>query len=116
MEILLTKEACLVLAVAYKIYKSRRDDGAERSSAAQFQFLRELNCKETKGLSSDDMQDALSELASQGLMKVYCLDFKLTDKGIALSEYQVKEKHKSVLLWIKSILETAGNLIALIAG
>lgn len=116
MEILLTKEACLVLAVAYKMYKSRRNEGVDRNNAAQFQFLGELSCKETKGLSSADMQDALSELASQGLTKVYCFDFKLTDKGIALSEYQVKEKHKSVLLWIKFILESTGKMIALIAG
>lgn len=116
MEILLTKEACLVLAVAYEIYESRRKEGVDRIRAAQFQFLGELNCKETKDLSSGDMQDALSELASHGLMKVYCLDFKLTDKGIALSEHQVKEKHKSVLLWIKFILERAGKMITLIAG
>lgn len=116
MEVMLTKDACLVLAVAYSKYESRRKEGIDRTAATQFQFLSELNCKETAQLDYADMQDALSELESHGLMKVYNLDFKLTPTGIAASEHQIREKYRSVKQWITAIVGAAEMLIPLLIG
>lgn len=88
----LTRDTNTILCLIYKEFLARRKDGMSKSEAKSFDCPASIQIQFMQGILTDDIHDALMELANVGFAKVYVTDdFMLTDKAIAFMENKFKK-------------------------
>lgn len=95
-----------------KEFVRRRKDGKPKSVARSFEDESGLDCG---NMHPRDISDALSELNSVGLIKMYVVGFNLTDAAIVAMERRFKdvpEKIFSAASKTASLIETAAGSAA----
>ena len=104
MEKELTKNADKIICTVYKAYLERIKEGMSRGDAVSFDEFRLIKNGVFSGVSEDDAECGLEELARAGLIKLH-IDgtFEIETTGIIYMERRFQDGLTGVLEWLAKI-------------
>lgn len=100
----LTNDTDKILCLIYDEFLNRRKLGMSKRDAKCFSHPEVLQAEFLQGIHEDDIVDALTELANNGLIKLYYdCGFLLNDSAIVYMENRFSNKMDSFLETISKI-------------
>mgnify|MGYP000010730100 FL=1 len=89
----LTNDTYRIFRLIYDEYQNRRKIGMSKTEAILFSYPSALQTEFLQGILEDDIADALTELSTNGLIKLYSdFGFLLKDSAIIYMENRLQNK------------------------